>query len=233
MRRLIYILFFSLTFIVLDAQEEHLKPTIFDNTDPTRWLYVPPAPEPGIRGDQYLFETWKKVELVFAGGQSRNDLYVNLDLETQKLEISTEEGIKVIPNGMVKSFWYLESRDTVHFVGANRMDLSCAAAEVGYVEVKYASEETQLLVLHTLDVKKPSYNQRLGIGDNNIKRYKEQSYLVLREEKCATLSGSNKRIQKQLVDVLRNKRVNSLVDKNDLKLKDEKDLTRLFELIQA
>lgn len=232
MRRLIYIICFSFIFSVLNAQEEHLKPTIFDNTDPTRWMYVPPAPEPGIRGDQYLFETWKKVELVFAGGQSRNDLYVNMDLETQKLEISTEEGIKVIPNGMVNNFWYLEKGDTMHFVSANRMDL-CSSMDIGYVEVKYASEETQLLVLHTLDVKKPSYNERLGIGDNNIKRYKERSYLVLRDKKCATLSGSNKKIQKQLVDVLRNKRVNSLVDKNDLKLKDEEDLTRLFELIQA
>ncbi len=232
MRRSIYILFFSLAFIVLEAQEEHLKPTIFDNTDPTRWLYVPPAPEPGVRGDQYLFETWKKVELVFAGGQSRNDLYVNLDLETQKLEISTEEGIKVIPNGMINNFWYLENGDSTHFVSANRMDL-CSSRDVGYVEVKYASEETQLMVVHTLDVKKPSYNERLGIGDNNIKRYKERSYLVLRNKRCTTLSGSNKKIQKQLVDVLRNKRVNSLVDKNDLKLKDEEDLTRLFELIQA
>ena len=233
MKRVIYLLICIFSSVILKAQEEHLKPAIIDNTDPTRWLYVSPAPEPGIRGDQYLFETWKKVELVFAGGHSRNDLYVNLDLENQHLEISTEEGIKVIPNGMVHNFWYSEQGDTIQFVSTNKMDLNCTSEGVAYVEVKYASETTQLLILHSLDVKKPSYNERLGIGDNNIKRYKESHFAVIRNNSCTLLSGGSKKIQKQLVDTLRNKRVNNLVDRNNLKLKDEEDLTRLFELIQA
>ena len=106
--------YFTIVFLIfsqinLSAQKEHLEYSLIDDTDPTGWLYTSPKAEPGVRGRQYLFEPWKLADIELSNGDAKEDLYLNYNLETQTLEISIQDGIKVVPGGLVNHFYFVDN----------------------------------------------------------------------------------------------------------------------------
>ncbi len=207
------------------AQKENLKPTLIDNTDRTGWIYVSPANQPGIRGDQYLFAEWKLARVVFKDETVREGLMVNYNLENEQLEISTTEGIKVVPDGFILS-WEVDGRT---FVSLHNYTERCINAERKYAEVLSGAHEPVLLKVYEFSRRNPAYNEKLGIGDNNYRIIKSEALFLLNKGKCQEISGNAPRREKILSNFLKNQRIPKLIDQHNLNIRDEADLILLLD----
>lgn len=213
--------------LVVLSQEENLKPTIIDNTDPSRWIYVSPEEQPGLRGDQYLFDDWQIATLTFKENVVKEGLLVNLNLEDDELEIATTEGIKIVPKGFITS-WKVKDHLFVSLYGSND---KCLESDKSYAEILSENDDLVLLKIQDLEKRNPAYNEKLGIGDNNYRYLREDKLILLNDGKCLEITGGSGKREKSLVQFLRNQSISKLIKENDLNLKDEKDLVRLIELI--
>lgn len=212
----------------LDAQKEHLEYALIDDTDPTGWLYTSPKAEPGVRGRQYLFEQWKLAKIVLGNGDVKADIFVNYNLENQILEISTQDGIKVVPPGLVKYFHFEDEGMTRTFMHASYANLGCLQMLEGYHELLHDVGDLQLVVCRRMEKKDPMYNEKLGIGDNNIRLVTKEDVWLATGKRCTELKGSGSKREKQLVQVLRNSRIRKIVEKENLNLKRPSDLAKLM-----
>ena len=216
---------------LVTAQKEHLEYALIDDTDPTGWLYTSPKAEPGVRGRQYLFETWQLSNLVLSNGDVKKDIYVNYNLESQTLEISTQDGIKVVPGGLVKYFHFKDQGTNRSFMHASHSLLKCLQMLEGYHELLHDEDEVQLVISRRMEKKDPMYNEKLGIGDNNIRLITKEDVWLASGKKCTELKGPGGKREKQLVQVLRNSRISKIVDKEKLNLKRAEDLVKLMQAL--
>lgn len=225
------LLFFTLNLAAFSvaAQEEHLKPTLIDNTDPSRWIYESPQQQPGIRGDQYLFDIWKMAKITFKNDVVKDGLLVNYNLEDQELEISTTEGIKILPKGFIKQWTISDglqqrSFQTVSFLGVN-----CLPVEKIYGEILSKTVELTLIKVQDLTRKNPTYNERLGIGDNNYRLLRSDHLFLLQGDKCIELAGGAAKREKALAVFLRSRNIEKIIDDQNLNIKGESDLISLIQ----
>lgn len=207
------------------AQKENLKPTLIDNTDRTGWIYVSPANQPGIRGDHYLFTDWKLARVVFKDEGVREGLLVNYNLENEQLEISTTEGIKLVPDGFILSL----EVDGKTFVSLHNYTERCINAQRKYAEVLSDGRDIVLLKVFEFSRKNPTYNEKLGIGDNNYRIIKSEELFLLNKGKCQEISGSASRREKILSNFLRSEHIPKLIDQHNLNIRDEADLIVLLD----
>ncbi len=217
----------------LSGQKEHLEYALIDNTDPTGWIYVSPDTEPGIRGNQYFFEKWQLSDLVLSNGDVKENIYLNYNLEDQSLEISTQQGIKIVPAGLIKSFRYQQESGQKIFTHHSFSDLPCLRKVVGYHEELFKDDQVDVHLSHSLERKDPTYNEKLGIGDNNIRWInKEQVWLNTRQT-CHLISGSKSKREKIIAKAMRNSRISEIVQNEKLNLKRSKDIATLIEIVQS
>ncbi len=209
------------------AQKENLKPTLIDNTDRTGWIYVSPENQPGIRGDQYLFAEWKLARVVFKDEIVRENLMVNYNLENEQLEISTTEGIKLVPDGFILS-WEVDGKT---FVSLHNFTERCFNVERKYAEVLSDGHDMVLLKVFEFSRRNPAYNEKLGIGDNNYRMIKSEELFLLKKGKCQEISGSASRREKILSNFLKNQRIPKLIDQYNLNIRDEADLISLLDQV--
>lgn len=209
------------------CQEESLKPTLIDNTDPTRWIYVSSSEQPGLRGGRYLFDQWRYATLTFKGDIVKEGLLVNYNLEDEELEISTTEGIKIVPAGFITS-WKVQDRV---FVSLHEIKDECLNGEKSYAEILSKNDNLILLKIQKVERRNPVYNEKLGIGDNNYRYVREDEIILLRQGKCLEISGSAGKREKSLTSFLNKQSISKLVKENDLNLKVEEDLVALVEQI--
>ena len=230
--RLFWLVVWWLPSATLPAQRENLKYALIDNTDPTRWIYVSPEEKPGIRGSQYLFDDWINATLELSNGDEKENLYVNYNLENQNLEISTQDGIKVVPEGLIRHFTYAAGEHIRTFINAADMAATgCTFSGHGYLEILYYSEDQLLLHSFTFERKKPSYNERLGLGDDNEKLIHKMHLWLVQAKQCTELTGSAKRRRKQLSKALRTSRVEVTTKEHKLNLKKAEDVVTLLQLL--
>lgn len=210
---------------VLTAQQENLKPTLIDNTDPTRWVYIAPAADPGLVGDQYFFKDWQVAKIVFRKGVVKDGLLVNYNLEEEELEIATSEGLKIFPAGSILS-WEADDKQFRSFFDFGN---TCIPEGKKYAQV--LSDSNAILLLKVTDLKKrnPSYNEKLGIGDNNYRYMKSTRLVILKNGQCEEISGSASKREKLFIDFFGNQRITKIMDEQNLDLKSEEDLIRLID----
>ena len=216
---------------LLSAQKEHLEYSLIDDTDPTGWLYTSPKAEPGVRGRQYLFEAWQLSDLVLSNNDVKEDIYVNYNLENQTLEISAQDGIKVVPEGLVVKFSFVEGGKRRTFMYASYAQLKCIKVIEGYHEVLHDGDGLQLVVCRRMQKKDPIYNEKLAVGDNNIRLITKENVWLASGKKCTELKGSGSKREKQLMQALRNSRISKIVDKENLNLKRPEDLAILMQAL--
>lgn len=229
--------YFSYLFVLLiycsaTAQKEHLEYALIDDTDPTGWIYTSPKAEPGVRGRQYLFMEWKLANLTLSNDDVKSSIYSNYNLESQTLEISTQYGIKLIPAGLVKEFNFKEVEGARRFTYTPNIEGDCRESHGNYFEVFYEGPSRSLVQSYELVKKDPIYNEKLGIGDNNVRLILEDHLYLITEKTCAEIKGSAGRRAQQLGKILRNSRIETLAKKNNLKIKDPRDLALLLKHLE-
>jgi hypothetical protein len=92
-------------------------------------------------------------------------------------------------------------------------------------------DNNNAMLLKATDLKKrnPSYNEKLGIGDNNYRYMKSNRLLILKNNKCEEVSGSTSKREKLLIDFFQNQRITRIIEEQNLDLKSEEDLIKLIE----
>jgi hypothetical protein len=219
----------NLAAFLVAAQEEHLKPTLIDNTDPSRWIYESPVQQPGIRGDQYLFDIWKIAKITFKNDVVKDGFLVNYNLEDQELEISTTEGIKILPKGFIKQWTISDGLQQRSFQAVSTLGSACLPAEKTYGEILSKTDGLTLIKIQDFTKKNPTYNERLGIGDNNYRILKADHFYILQGDQCTEIAGGAGKREKTLVAFLRSHSIEKIIDDQDLNIKDESDLIVLIQ----
>jgi hypothetical protein len=226
MRKITFFIF-CLMPVCLQAQKEHLKPTLIDNTDKTGWIYLNPEKAPGLRGDHYLFSQWKTARVVFKNELVKEGLLVNYNLLEDALEIATNEGVKVVPEGYVLT-WEVDGR--VYASLASFKD-SCIPVQKDYAEILSDRHDLILLKIHGVERKNPSYNEKLGIGDDNYRMIKSEKIFLLYRGHCREINGNASKRKRLILELLDDRQVSKIIEQQDLNLKEESDLIRLLEQI--
>lgn len=218
---------FCLVPVCLQAQKEHLKPTLIDNTDKTGWIYLNPEKEPGLRGDYYLFSQWQTARVVFRNELVKEGLLVNYNLLEDALEIATNEGVKVVPEGYVLT-WDVDNRT---YVSLASFKDPCLPAQKDYAEILSDRHDLILLKIHGIERKNPSYNEKLGIGDDNYRMIKSENIFLLYRGQCREIIGNASKRKRLILELLDNRQIAEIIHQQDLNLKDESDLIRLLAQI--
>lgn len=213
--------------VCLQAQKEHLKPTLIDNTDKTGWIYLNPEEEPGLRGDYYLFSQWKTARVVFENELVKEGLLVNYNLLEDALEIATNEGVKIVPEGYVLT-WEVDNRT---YVSLASFKDPCLPVQKDYAEILCDRDGLLLLRIHEVEQKNPSYHEKLGIGDDNYRMIKSEKIFLLYRGQCREIIGNASKRKRLINELLDDRQISKIIDQQDLNLKEESDLIRLLEQI--
>ncbi|MBK8504805.1 MAG: hypothetical protein IPL46_22900 [Saprospiraceae bacterium] len=155
----------------------------------------------------------------------KQGLLVNYNLEDEELEIATSEGIKIVPEGLILS-WETGNKT---FRALFDFDNACLPKGKKYAQMLIDSNNAMLLKATDLKKRNPSYNEKLGIGDNNYRYMKSSRLLLLKNNRCEEVSGSDSKREKLFIDFFGNQRITKIIDEQKLDLKSEKDLIRLIE----
>ena len=166
-------------------------------------------------------------KITFKGKVVREGLLVNYNLEDEELEISTTEGIKIVPAGFISS-WEVGERVFVSLFGSKD---ECIRSEKAYGEVLTESGDLILMKVYNLEKRNPVYNEKLGIGDNNYRYTRSDQILLLHNAKCLDISGSASRREKNILHFLKNQKISKLVQEQKFDLKQEADLIALVEQV--
>ncbi len=228
--KLFIIALFSAT--ILMGQEEHLKYNLIDNTDPGRWIFISPDEPPGVRGNNYLFDEWLSANLALNNG-SLHECFLNYDIQEQNLEVLTQEGVKVVPVTLVDSFLCIDQAGNRQvFWPRHKLDLVCILSQLNYLQLLFDGDKVRLWSGFEIIKKDPFYNEKLDVGDNNVKLIEQEHLFAEREGKCILLAGSAKKRVKTLNQFLRSSRIDKLVKDHGLNLKKTEDLVQLLHIMK-
>ncbi len=217
---------FMLACSLATAQQENLEYVIVDDTDPTGWLYVSDGIPPGARGDQYLFKEWQECKLTFSNGHKVERAMVNYHAIENRLEVMTRNGVKYLPLDRIKQVSQLAHPRGIFTV----TDKVGKADTKALVEEIYRGEKWQILVWDKVEKSNPSYNEKLGVGDNNVRYQRKRKLYLTDGKKYVEIKGSQAKRIKVLKETLRSSRIEKICKQEKLDLRQTGDLTQLLKL---
>ena len=96
---------------------------------------------------------------------------------------------------------------------------------------KFSSIVITPCLFRVTDLKKrnPSYNEKLGIGDNNYRYIKSDRLLLIKNSRCEEIIGSNSKREKLFIDFFGNRHVTKIISEQKLDMKSDDHIIKLLE----
>lgn len=194
----------------------------------TTGLYgMGPSTSTKVLGDPYWDVHWGISSVELKGGKELVEgNYVRYDIYNDELEFLLKDGIKIIPGSKVVSVVWQDSlfSKARFLVNANKFKQS-GVPLTGFVEI-LVDNEIALLKRMTLNIKKPTYNQALDVGNKDSRIVKEEVYYYSVNNTLARLKSKKdiKAISPKNQAVLE-----AFVKEKKIKFNNERDLILFIE----
>ena len=191
-------------------------------------LYGVPAPAGKVVGDTYLSTQWRKSAIqLYKDDRVIEGYLVRYDIQTDGLDIKTDDGVKVMEGSRIRSFSWLDSSrlDPVFYVNARDYKFEDVPL-LGFFEV-LVDGKVPLFRKTTLHVKKADYNVSFDVGSRDDKILKQSSYYIA-QSKAVSEVGTNR---KKVIALFGDKanQMEKYLNDNDVSLKKEADLIKTFQ----
>jgi hypothetical protein len=189
-------------------------------------VYGLPAPPGRVVGDEYLDTKWNVGNVMMQSGDILERYKVRYDLKGQLLEIESMQGVKLLDYKLIKSIVWLDSETQ-----ATRVFVNAAAYKdegvplIGILEV-LVDGQAPLMRRHYLYVKQPDYVPALDVGSRDTQIFKKNEILYASGGDLFEIKG-----RKSLTALFgdHSAKVDDYIKANDLGVKRDSDLVRVFE----
>jgi hypothetical protein len=152
--------------------------------------------EPGrIVGNAYLSSHWKRTAFLLYDGDKMIEGYpARYEIDQDQFEIKAAGGVKVLNGKRVKSFVWVDSLTKAPHYFVNGKDLTNTenVPMAGFYEVLTEGALTLLLKTEVI-VKKPTYNEKLDVGNRDQRIVKKAVFWYSENGKIKELSSSRKK----------------------------------------
>lgn len=137
--------------------------------------YVPSEYE----GSFYIQEEWAEGDIHLFSGDSLADYPLKYDLEQRRMEIQTEDGVRILGQSEISHFHWLNQTTgaDVHFVNARDFEFQGLQMN-GMLELLVDGDQMKLLSLQDISIQEGNYNRQIDIGDRTPKIVKKESFFV-------------------------------------------------------
>jgi len=155
-------------------------------------LYGIPLPEGKVIGDSYLNSTAKIWSLLlYAPNKPLEGCRVRYDIQSDALEISARNGVRILTGSKVKSFVWIdeETGSPSYFVNGKELSKSFN----GFFKV-LVDGQRPLFERVDLDVKKADYNIQLNVGSLDDKILKKTKYYTSENGELIELPSSRRKL---------------------------------------
>lgn len=201
------------------------------NTFPGGTISTFSQPKPATVGSYYLFEGWQLGSLVTYSNDAIENYPFNVDLKHNQIEINTDQGVKVLPIRNVKTLKiYSALNGSQEFLNAK--EIGGAKVQISGLVEKLPSDSAQVFKYYFLYLKEANYNAALDMGD-------EEAKIILKEQKYFKYQGQLMEIPKtnnkfaSLFHPEAQKGLKNYMKENELSVKDDKDIARIFRYIRT
>lgn len=199
--------------------------TIMDlETNPGEYIETLPLPPPKEKGSIYYDETFWPGDILLDNERLIKKLQLRCDLQNNLLEVILEDE-RVLQIEMSKIKEYTQSvpgLSSKRYITGYEVDL----LEIGSYEVLLDQENSLLLKQSYIDVKHPNYNPALNIGSPDIQYLQKERVFFISNNTLQEPKRNIKSISNTLN--VSNKEVKKFLKNNDLDLKKDSDLIRVF-----
>lgn len=196
------------------------------SVDPAGYLEqfdLPPVP---TEGNVYLEDNWQSGNITLKGGYRLNDLQIRYDLFHNSLEFMDEGNRKVCPLYLIEKFNIAQNNEVSVYVNIKETPLVKLINHKGIVKVIY-TKKISLFSYTYLKILEPTYAPEFDMGRKSDKIVKKKTYYLINENKPYKLYTS---INKNEVPFGNHFiEIKSYIKKNNLKLKQEKDLIEIVD----
>jgi hypothetical protein len=208
----------------------------FDNINATgkvtsaSLMYGLPLP-PGERIADFYFDTkWNKSAIKLYGHDREVVGYnVKYDVKNERVEVRTQEGIKVLDCKTIKNLAWIDSVSGEHVFFVNAIEYKNENKVEGLLEL-LAEGNATLLKRTDLIVVKPDYVPALDVGSRDEKLRREEVYFAAVDQRLYKVSN-----KESLVSIFKGKEssINNFIKTNKLKVKHEEDLVKIIAFINT
>jgi hypothetical protein len=179
-------------------------------------------------GSSYLYETWQNGTVQVESGVIPN-CPLNIDVQTQSVEINTDKGIRVIPARMIKKV-------TVGFEGVksqvfvNAMSVAGAKVHISGLVQILNDDEIKFIRYNYLVKKEGTYNAALDMGDDETKLVIKTRFFLFEKGNIVEVNPNKKKFLNLFPEDKRAKVVTFMKEK-DVSLKEQADLAALADFL--
>jgi hypothetical protein len=181
-----------------------------------------------VKGSPYRDTTFVPTTFNFHKGTTRLSGPSRYDLYNNEIEVKTTAGVRVLANGLVKSYRSYIKGDSVLFVNAENYSFD-GTKLIGFLKV-LADGKVQLLEMYKLEIIKPTYNASLEVGDRNTHLKTDASLLYSKDGELFKVKG-----KKEVLALFapQKEKMNAYISANKIDLKEEKDLVLAFDYFNS
>ena len=158
-------------------------------------LYGIPLEPGGVKGTSYLNPGWSRTTLLLYDAEKMIEGYpARYEIDQDRFEIKSANGVKVLNGRRVKSFVWIDSvTQTPHyFVNAKDFKSDDKTDLSGFFHVLTEGNMT-LLSKTSVMVKDPTYNDKFDMGDRDTRIIKKTKYYYLAQNTLREVSSSRKK----------------------------------------
>jgi hypothetical protein len=183
-------------------------------------------------GTPFLFKEWRTGQVQVRGGDKLSDpMGIAVDLDNHVLYVQLgEDRYGDLPIRKVQMFTLTDENKT-YWYEVHDLDKEYGVGPQGlkYYEVLHNGDNYLLLHYEDKYLRKESHVENLGMVRRPDKFMSLHSYFVYDGKQLVQVKKSSRSIRRALPK--KSKLIKKLIDKHDLRMKDEEDFVRLFMLL--
>ncbi|QSE96033.1 hypothetical protein [Fulvivirga lutea] len=186
-----------------------------------------PLPPPKLEGTFYLNEDWVEGDLWLKNQKVLRGFPLKYDLKNQLLEIKTEYGIKVCQLPLIEKFVIKQPlKDSIHYYNTSVVNNITFDVPKGICEI-LVNDKVKVIKYQYMEIKEATYNVALSAGERNDKVLKKDKHYVIVRDQVFELKNKVKKNDE--VFGQKTSEVEAFAKKNNLKLKDDAEIIKVFE----
>lgn len=184
-------------------------------------------------GTPFLYDSWRTGQIQVRGGDKLSEpVGLVLDLDNHVLYVQLDDDkYGDLPIQKVQTLTLTEKNKTYWFeVHDLEREFGEGPAGLKYYEVLHHGEEYTVLHYHEKYLRKESHIENLGMVRRPDKYMSLHSYYLFDGKKLTKVKRTSKGVRNAVPK--KAKTIKKLIDKHDLKMKEEDDFVKLFVLLE-
>jgi len=221
MKKITLLLFVFFTINAYSQSNDVTQSLINSSGGYTNVLHIPVRPAEMV-GSVYYNDVWHIGIINFFDGRKIKGYGLKYDIKSQYVEIKTDNGIKVLPVGLIENItWRDVNGKEETLINWSSIEVS----QTGFYSVIYDGEKSVIKKIG-LQIIDSNYNAMLDVGNKDNKYTQKNDYFFIENGKVKKTRKKKKEVLNFLAD--RKDQISNYAKENNLKYSSDDDLKKIF-----